>query len=370
MPFINDRLKFIEKEPETIQVQREEADHQRRSMSKRIPSRYKFDCEVVMKCLRERIFGQDQVMEVLENMLKIVKADISDVERPLFVGLFLGPTGVGKTEIVKVLAEAIHGNRNHFCRVDMNTLSLEHYAAALTGAPPGYVGSKEGSSLLKKEVIEGTYSKPGIVLFDELEKANHQVIQTLLNVLDNGILESSSGNETISFRNTIIIMTSNIGAKDVYKLLDKKTSFLWERILHNMKPSNSISLLDKIVHRNLEQKLEPEFINRIDDIVVFKRMDKDIMDPMIEKFIDQLSVKLKKYNCSVQLEQSAKEYIKMKSFDERFGGRAIRRLLRTHIEVPLAEILIDKPDGNRFVTYKGTKDLDSDKLNFKAYYID
>ncbi|MDQ7861143.1 AAA family ATPase [Peribacillus frigoritolerans] len=120
---------------------------------------------------------------------------------------------MGKTEIVKVLAEAIHGNRNHFCRVDMNTLSLEHYAAALTGAPPGYVGSKEGSSLLDKNLIEGSYSKPGIVLLDELEKANHQVIQTLLNVLDNGIMTSSSGNETINFRNTIIIMTSNIGAK-------------------------------------------------------------------------------------------------------------------------------------------------------------
>lgn len=369
MPFVTDRLKSMENVM-PLDYSKEEVQEKNKIEKKAIPSRYKFDCEQVMQRLRERIFGQEKAMESLENMLKIVKADISDTERPLYVGLFLGPTGVGKTEIVKILAEAIHGDRNHFCRVDMNTLSLEHYAAALTGAPPGYVGSKEGSSLLDKEVIEGSFSKPGIVLLDELEKANHQVIQTLLNVLDNGIMTASSGNETINFRNTIIIMTSNIGAKDICKYLDKRFTFLFDRLLNYLHSEDQKSLLEKIVYKNLEEKFEPEFINRIDDVVVFNRIEENTIHQMIDKFLDQLSSKLHKYNCSVQLENSAKDYIIAKGYDKKFGGRAIRRSLRKQIEVPLAELLINSSYEDRPVVYIGEKAKSSEGLTFTLRYKD
>jgi ATP-dependent Clp protease ATP-binding subunit ClpA len=366
MPFVTDRLQYIETKQINSENQKDEVHGTALNRKKVIPTRFKFDHEQVMWRLRESIYGQEKAMESIENMLKIIKADISDPDRPLYVGLFLGPTGVGKTEIVKVLAEAIHGNRNYFCRVDMNTLSLEHYAAALTGAPPGYVGSKEGSSLLDKNTIEGSFSKPGIVLLDELEKANHHVIQTLLNVLDNGMMTISSGEETINFRNSIIIMTSNLGAKDIYKFLDKPTSFLLERLLHFLNFKDQKSLLEKIVHKNLEKKFEPEFINRIDDIVVFNRIEKNIAHQMIDKYVEQLSVKLQKYNCSVQLDKSGKDYIFEKGYDKRFGGRAVRRALRKLVEVPLAELLINR-SHDRPIIYRGEKRKNSENLTFTLH---
>jgi ATP-dependent Clp protease ATP-binding subunit ClpA len=126
----------------------------------------------------------------------------------------MGPTGVGKTETVRILAEAILGSADQLCRIDMNTLSQAHYSSAITGAPPGYVGSKENHSLLQAEKIEGSYSRPGIVLFDEIEKASQEVLRSLLNIMDSGVLHLPSGTKEISFRNTMVFMTSNVGAKE------------------------------------------------------------------------------------------------------------------------------------------------------------
>ena len=160
MPFINERL---EANRETIEKNRAASGPVR-------ASRFRFEPEAVMARLRENIVGQDEALAAMESMLVRVKADIGEENRPLAVHLFLGPTGVGKTETVRLIAEAIHGNRDGLCRIDMNTLAQEHYAAALTGAPPGYVGSKEGHSLFDLDKVQGSFSKPGIVLFDEIEK--------------------------------------------------------------------------------------------------------------------------------------------------------------------------------------------------------
>ena len=150
--------------------------------------RFIFEPDKVMAMLAQRILGQPHVLHAMRQMLQIVKADISDTQRPLYVGLLVGATGVGKTELVRVLAEALHGQSDAFCRIDMNTLAQDHYAAAITGAPPGYVGSKEGNNLFELEKIQGSYSRPGIVLFDEIEKAGPQVIRSLLNVIETGQL--------------------------------------------------------------------------------------------------------------------------------------------------------------------------------------
>ena len=146
--------------------------------------RFHFEPNKVMELLRSQIIGQDHALNEIEKMLHVVKADFSSPERPLAVTLMLGPTGVGKTETVRLIAQAIYGQPDAFCRIDMNTLAQEHYAAALTGAPPGYVGSKEGHSLFDETAINGSHTRPGIMLFDELEKASPEVIRGLMNVLD------------------------------------------------------------------------------------------------------------------------------------------------------------------------------------------
>ena len=166
--------------------------------------RFHFEPREVMQLLRNRIIGQDAALNEIEKMLHVVKADFSSPERPLSVTLMLGPTGVGKTETVRLISEAIYGRPDAFCRIDMNTLAQEHYAAALTGAPPGYVGSKEGHSL-----------------FDELEKASTEVLRGLMNVLDTGKLILTSSTKTIDFRNCMIFMTSNVGAQAAQQYLDK-----------------------------------------------------------------------------------------------------------------------------------------------------
>lgn len=212
MPFINDKL-----ESQRLESQRTE-DHclenhnyesqsceNRRDNAANLPeksltpakkrlinSRFLFDPDSVIKKLRRRIVGQDHVLTDIFSTLKVLKADIADSQRPLYVGLFVGATGVGKTELVRVLAEAIHGQADAFCRIDMNTLAQDHYAAAITGAPPGYVGSKEGNSLIDVEKVQGSYSRPGIVLLDEIEKAGTEVIRALLNVIETGQLRLTS----------------------------------------------------------------------------------------------------------------------------------------------------------------------------------
>jgi len=348
MPFINDKLQYLS----AVRAEREFEEKQERR--DQVKSRFKFDVGETMQLLRSRIRGQEHALQAMENMLKVVKADIADPEKPLYVGLFLGPTGVGKTEMVRVLAEAIHGNRNHFCRVDMNTLSLDHYAAALTGAPPGYVGSKEGATILDREKIEGSFSKPGIILFDEIEKASDQVIQTLLNIFDNGILNSTSGQAEINFRNTIIMMTSNLGAKEMYDFTNDRFSFLFQKVIHYLNPLNwgepSNGLLDKIVAKKLEKTFTPEFINRIEEITTFHWLETDTIREVIDTLLRQIGKRLEKHNCRLCLEESAIELLVEKGYDRRYGARALKRAIKRYIEVPLAELIIQH-ESNETVIY-------------------
>ena len=167
-------------------------------------SRFTFDCEGIMNCLYDQIIGQKEALLMIEKILKVIKVNIANPQKPLGVFLLTGPTGVGKTQTVRLITECIYGSQDQFCRIDMNTLSQEHYSASLTGAPPGYVGSKEGNTLFDATLIEGSYSKPGIVLFDEIEKANPQVIRSILNVIDNGKMTLTSGNKSIDFKNAVL----------------------------------------------------------------------------------------------------------------------------------------------------------------------
>jgi ATP-dependent Clp protease ATP-binding subunit ClpA len=341
MPFINDKLNYYNQKAEGQLVSTESVERNVTALMKREPSRYTFRVSEVMERLRGSIFGQEKVLENLEGMLNLVHADISENDRPLYIGMFLGPTGVGKTETVRILAESIYGDKDQFCRIDMNTLSQEHYAAAITGAPPGYVGSKEGNTLFDEEKITGSFSKPGIVLFDEIEKADASVIQTLLNIFDNGKMVVSSGERTISFRNSMIFMTSNLGSKAMFDFAEQDLKSQIKRLIHRMKLSNwghsQHSLLEKIIQNELERVYTPEFLNRIDDICVFNWLEGEPVFSIIDKNIEELNQRLKKHFYQVELEADAKSFLVEKGFSKQYGARSIRRVLRKYVEIEMAK---------------------------------
>ncbi len=272
-------------------------------------SRFLFDVETVMTLLRSRIVGQDAVLGEIEAMLRVIKAGIGDPERPLTVNLFLGPTGVGKTEIVRLLAQAIHGKPDAFCRIDMNTLAQEHYAAALTGAPPGYVGSKEGATLFDAEAIAGSFSRPGIVLFDELEKASREVVRSLLNVLDSGRLTLAAGNRTLDFRNALVFMTSNIGARQAAR---------WERWL--IPRMGRAALRSRSFGQALHRHFDPEFLNRIDRTLQFESIQGDRLKAVLDVELGKLAQRLARQGVRLQVDEAVKHAI-CRTHDSRFGAR-------------------------------------------------
>lgn len=275
-----------------------------------------------MQLLRERIIGQDAALNEIEKMLHVVKADFSSPDRSLSVTLMLAPTGVGKTETVRLIAEAIYGRPDAFCRIDMNTLAQEHYAAALTGAPPGYVGSKEGHSL-----------------FDELEKASNEVIRGLMNVLDTGRLTLTAGTKTIDFRNCMIFMTSNVGAQAAQQYLDK-LSYLPEKM-------QALCLkrvpTQRIIEKVMQRKFDPEFLNRIDRSLHYQAVQHDALPRLVEIELDKLNKRLQHQQRSVHLSASAKAYF-YQDHDIRYGARHLGRKMRTELEPILALYFLNQPE--------------------------
>lgn len=339
MPFLNDQIRANEE----------------KNLSTSDPtSRFIFKTEEVMNSLTSSIFGQDHVLQEIENELHVIKADIGDPYRPLYIALFLGPTGVGKTETVRCIAKAIHGDPEHFCRVDMNTLSQEHYAAALTGAPPGYVGSKEGSNIFQKEIIEGSFSKPGIVLFDELEKASDPVIQALLNVFDTGKLVLTSGEQTIDFRNTIIFMTSNIGSRKMRDFANSSMTSKFKRAFHRVKPTHwttrDNNLLNQLIKKSLEQRFPPEFINRIDDVLTFQWLKHEVMEDILNAQIQLLRNRLKKKHYQLEVDSDVQKLIIAKGFEQKYGARSLNRSLRKNLELPVALAMRKHLNGTLIVS--------------------
>ncbi|KAF1033222.1 MAG: ATP-dependent Clp protease ATP-binding subunit ClpC [Pseudomonas sp.] len=298
--------------------------------------RFTFEPAQVMALLRSRIVGQDAALAQVEGLLKVVKADIGERERPLSVNLFMGPTGVGKTEIVRLLAQALHGRADAFCRIDMHTLAQEHYAAALTGAPPGYVGSKEGISLFNTELIQGTYSRPGIVLFDELEKASNEVVRSLLGILENGQLTLAGGSRTLDFRNSLIFMTSNIGAQQA-RQHRQRFARGWRRLVRRLARSEETVLEDA-----LHGHFEPEFLNRIDRILMFEAIDHHWLDALLDVELAKLNTRLAAQQRSLVVDDSARAWL-CRHHDARFGARALGRRLRVELEPAIAECLLDEP---------------------------
>ena len=301
--------------------------------------RFHFEPLEVMQLLKQRIIGQEDALNEIEKMLHVVKADFSSPERPLSVTLMLGPTGVGKTETVRLISEVIYGRPDAFCRIDMNTLAQEHYAAAITGAPPGYVGSKEGHSLFDETAIAGSHTRPGIVLFDELEKASTEVLRGLMNVLDSGKLTLTSGTKTIDFRNCMIFMTSNVGAQAAQQYLDK-LNFLPEKIQKFCLKRVPVS---SIIKKVMQRKFDPEFINRIDRVLQYQPVQDDALPKLVEIELEKLNQRLQHQKRSIQLTDAAKAHF-YQNHDIRYGARHLARKIRVELEPILAVYFLNYPE--------------------------
>ena len=317
--------------------------------------RFHFQPSQVMQRLRERIIGQNAALDEIEKMLHVVKADFSSPDRPLSVTLMLGPTGVGKTETVRLIAEAIYGRPDAFCRIDMNTVAQEHYAAAITGAPPGYVGSKEGHSLFDETAIAGSHTRPGIMLFDELEKASTEVIRGLMNVLDTGKLTLTAGTKTIDFRNCMIFMTSNVGAQAAQQYLDK-LNFLPPKL---QKMCLKRVPIEKVIEKVMQRKFDPEFLNRIDRTLHYQAVQDDALPQLVEIELSKLNQRLQHQQRSVTLSAAAKAHF-YHGHDIRFGARHLARKMRTELEPILAVSFLQQPEQ---------KQLHLDHQNNRFYII-
>jgi ATP-dependent Clp protease ATP-binding subunit ClpA len=334
VPFINDVI-------EANKQLNHELKHRRDGLR---VSRFHFDPEHVIALLKSRIIGQAEMHDSIADMLHVVKADFGSGDRPLAVFLFVGSTGVGKTETVRVVAEAIHGSPEQICRIDMNTLAQEHYTAALVGAPPGYVGSKENHSLFDSEKIDGSYSRPGVVLFDEVEKSSKEVARALLNVLDSGRLELSAGNKRLNFNNCLIFMTSNQGARELDRYR-RKFEKGWRKWLQR-KPCRvrEKQILDRAIHK----KFDIEFINRIDRIIYFEELSAHFLDDILNVELEKLNKRLSKLQVHIRLDRLARDHL-MKGHDPRFGARHLKRRIRADLEPEIARCLNANQNAHAFL---------------------
>lgn len=281
--------------------------------------------------LHKRIIGQNQAVEAVSKAIRRGRVGLKDPKRPIGSFLFLGPTGVGKTELTKALAEVLFGNDNSMIRVDMSEYMEKHSTAKLIGSPPGYVGYEEGGQLSEK-VRRKPYS---VILFDEVEKAHPDVFNMLLQVLDDGHITDSQGRR-VDFKNTVIIMTSNIGARNIIE--PKKLGFT-----NNFDKAQSYEDMKKNVMDEVKHTFKPEFLNRIDDVIVFQPLDKEQIKEIVKLLMNELTSRIKNnMGIDVEVKDSVLDYIAETGFDQNFGARPIKRAIQSKIEDPFAEKLLEE----------------------------
>ena len=271
--------------------------------------------------LHKRVVGQDNAVQLVTDSIIRSKAGIKDPSKPIGSFLFLGPTGVGKTELAKALAESLFDNEQNIVRIDMSEYMEKHSVARLIGAPPGYVGYEEGGQL-----TEAVRRKPySVVLFDEVEKAHPDVFNILLQVLDDGRITDAKG-RTVDFKNTILIMTSNIGSTYLLEGIDQSGNITKEA--------------EDMVMADLKNHFRPEFLNRLDEMILFKPLTKENITNIIDLLVAELNKRLSDKELAVELTPSAKIFVADNGYDPMYGARPLKRYLQKSVETLAARLIL------------------------------
>ncbi len=302
--------------------------------------------------LKESIVGQDEAIVKLSKAIRRTRAGLKNPNKPIGNFIFLGPTGVGKTELAKVLAKYLFDTEDALVRIDMSEYMEKHSVSRLIGAPPGYVGFEEGGQLSEK-VRRKPYS---VVLFDEIEKAHQDVFNILLQVLDDGVLTDSVGRK-VDFKNTIIIMTSNIGTKQI-----RETGGFG---FSDDDEVDKYKNLKDTVESAMKELFNPEFLNRVDDTIVFRNLEREDITKIIRIELKDLIHNLERNKMTIKLDDSAEEFLTEKGYDPKFGARPLKRAIQTYIEDPLSEeLLLGKvKEGNQIMV---SRESGKDNLFFTA----
>jgi ATP-dependent Clp protease ATP-binding subunit ClpA len=296
--------------------------------------------------LKKRIVGQDEAVTKISDTVRRSRAGIADPARPIGSFIFLGPTGVGKTELTKALAEFLFNDEKALIRVDMSEFMEKHSVSKLIGAPPGYVGYDEAGSL-----TEAVRHRPyAVILFDEIEKAHPEVFNILLQVLDNGRLTDSKG-RVVNFRNTVIIMTSNIGAQHIERM--EKLGFSKDQ--GNRDRDNYAEAKEKI-NAALKDYFRPEFLNRIDDIIIFDILSPEAVKEIVKIQVGEVMKRLSEKSIELVLSPAALEYLAKEGYNPQYGARPLKRLIQSRILTPVANLLIGQEVAKGGAVMVGLKD--------------
>src|SRR4030066_742984 len=281
--------------------------------------------------LRKRVVGQNDAIEAVSNAVRRARAGIQDPNRPIGSFIFLGPTGVGKTELARALAEFLFDDENAMIRIDMSEYQERHTVSRLIGAPPGYVGYEECGQL-----TEAVRRKPySVLLFDEVEKAHPEVFNLLLQLLDDGRLTDGHG-RTIDFRNTVVIMTSNIGSSHIQEMLEermRKPAAYWV--------TGNEELKEKITE-DLKTFFKPKFLNRVDEIIIFNPLTQELLKQIVDIQVERMKKYIRAKNVDIRLTDKAREYFAEIGFDPVYGARPLKRALQKEILNPLSLKLLDR----------------------------
>ena len=299
--------------------------------------------------MHKRVIGQDEAVSAVAKAIKRSRMGLKDPNKPIGSFLFLGPTGVGKTELSKALAENLFGSEDALIRIDMSEYMESHSVSKLIGSPPGYVGYDEAGQLTEK-IRRKPYS---VILFDEVEKAHPDVMNMLLQVLDDGRLTDSQG-RTVNFKNTVIIMTSNIGAKLITE--KKSLGFIQEK----ENSEKEYEDIKKDVMGELKREFKQEFLNRIDEIIVFHKLEDKEIKEILNVLLANVTKLLKNQGIELTVDEKAKELVISKGTDKTFGARPLKRAIQTMIEDKIAEAMLDGKVKNKINV---TAEKDEIKIN-------
>jgi len=306
--------------------------------------------------LHKRVIGQDQAIEAVSDAVRRSRAGLQDEQRPIGSFMFLGSTGVGKTELARSLAEFLFDDEDAMIRIDMSEYMEKHSVSRLVGSPPGYVGYEEGGQL-----TEAVRRKPySVVLLDEIEKAHGDVFNILLQVLDDGRLTDNKG-VTVDFTNTIVIMTSNIGSHLISEEIEKSGG--------DMDETTYLELQNKLMDQ-LRKTIRPEFLNRIDDVVVFHPLDKSHIREIVDIQLRRIDKMLDRNKVTLHVSDNVKDWLAVRGYDPVYGARPLKRVIQTQIVNQLAKQLIEREDESEAITYEATVSKEGNRLEFAEVFDD